>query len=466
MSLALVKLGNPVVLGHMVAAPGDLQEWLSFAWPPHYGYVLLGVVVLGAGSFWRPLSLQPWWLLALAVLWLAWQEIATRNSSEGYRNPPVMWHYVSLVACLGCGTILARMKPSAVRWFWLALSAGFLWVLFEGFRQHYGGLEATRNFVYQQPDWESYPPEFLKRLARDRVFSTLFYANALAGVVVMLLPPLAWVCWHAWPERLRLARSVSTGLLVYAGLACLLWSGSKAGWLIAVSVVTVAALHLPGSPFARRDELSQSMNDQPGRSRSPSPQGERRGDSSVPVSTSNRRGSGRLRVALILAGIVVALVGFAVRFQDYFRRGAPSVVARFDYWAVAGSIVIEHPMLGTGPGSFEELYSQRRKPDAEMTRLVHNDYLQQASDSGIPGALLFAGLVWGALASGYRSRRSGGLPWMVWLGLLGWALQEAVEFGLFIPAVSWPAMVLLGWLAAETYSDRQRSGASLASDHP
>jgi hypothetical protein len=37
----------------------------------------------------------------------------------------------------------------------------------------------------------------------------------------------------------------------------------------------------------------------------------------------------------------------------------------------------------------------------------------------------------------------------VWLGLLGWALQSLVEFGLYIPAIAWPAFGLLGWLVAQ-----------------
>jgi hypothetical protein len=34
----------------------------------------------------------------------------------------------------------------------------------------------------------------------------------------------------------------------------------------------------------------------------------------------------------------------------------------------------------------------------------------------------------------------------VWLGVLGWSLQGLVEFGLYIPALAWPAFAFLGWL--------------------
>jgi hypothetical protein len=38
----------------------------------------------------------------------------------------------------------------------------------------------------------------------------------------------------------------------------------------------------------------------------------------------------------------------------------------------------------------------------------------------------------------------------VWLGLVGWALQSFIEFGLYIPAVAWVAFGLLGWLLGQT----------------
>ena len=34
----------------------------------------------------------------------------------------------------------------------------------------------------------------------------------------------------------------------------------------------------------------------------------------------------------------------------------------------------------------------------------------------------------------------------IWVGLLGWALQSAVEFGLYVPAVGWAAFWLFGYL--------------------
>jgi O-antigen ligase len=84
-----------------------------------------------------------------------------------------------------------------------------------------------------------------------------------------------------------------------------------------------------------------------------------------------------------------------------------------------------------------------------MARLVHNDYLEQASDSGVVGFLSHAVFVLGTLAILCRREwpMRDRLRFGVWLGLFGWALQALVEFPLYIPALAWPAFVMLGWLA-------------------
>lgn len=46
----------------------------------------------------------------------------------------------------------------------------------------------------------------------------------------------------------------------------------------------------------------------------------------------------------------------------------------------------------------------------------------------------------------------GAQDWLVfgvWLGVLGWSLQGFAEFGLYIPALAWPAFAFLGWLLAK-----------------
>jgi O-antigen ligase len=418
LGLALVKLGNPVVLNHLVHRPSNLSEWVFEAWPPVYGYpLLLLVLALSWPVIRRPTVECPRYLVWLPVLWLGWQILAWWASVDRSFSGPVVVHYASVVGCYFAG-LLALSRVRDLRGFWIGLLVGFTWVMLSGFDQRYGGLAASRRAIYEQADWQSFPPEYLARVASDRVFATLFYANTLAGVVLLLLPALVVAGWGLWPERLRLYRSVFAGLLVYAGISCLFWSGSKAGWLIAGVVGFVALLHLP----LRKD------------------------------------------LRLLAAGLAMLLVlaGFGLRFGDYLERGATSAVARIDYWRVAVRIVAHKPITGSGPGTFGHLYRELKPPEAEMSRVVHNDYLQQASDAGLPAGVLFTAWLTGALLVSYRRSLDHPVSWAVWLGVLAWSLQGMVEFGLLIPAVSWVGMVFLGWLVGVEHRDRQRSGASLA----
>jgi putative inorganic carbon (HCO3(-)) transporter len=149
--------------------------------------------------------------------------------------------------------------------------------------------------------------------------------------------------------------------------------------------------------------------------------------------------------AVILA---VGLAGFWFKYQDYFEKGATSTSARLDYWRAAWQTFLANPVLGTGPGTFMVSYKQIKAPESEMARLAHNDFLQQASDSGLPGFLAYAGFVWLSLVLLWR-RRSLASSFMfrgIWLGLAGLAAQSLVEFGLYVPALAWPFFLLLGWL--------------------
>jgi O-antigen ligase len=149
----------------------------------------------------------------------------------------------------------------------------------------------------------------------------------------------------------------------------------------------------------------------------------------------------------------VAAVGmglFAVRFHSYFASGATSVGARFDYWRAAVQVIREHPVVGSGPGTFQRPYSRLKNPEAEMARLVHNDYLEQFSDSGMVGGVAYA--AWIAtllLVLGRRVWRARDpVLFAIFAGLLGWFVQGVSEFGLYVPALAWTAFCLAGWLLA------------------
>ena len=253
------------------------------------------------------------------------------------------------------------------------------------------------------------PPDYLKRMSSDRIFSTLLYPNVLAGALLLLLPPALAALWQLRGVLTPAARWFLIGLVGTAGLACLYWSGSKGGWLLMLLLGLVALLRLPFSQ--------------------------------------------RLKVVLVTGVVVTGLAGFFVRHASFFRKGATSVSARFDYWQAAVHTAKDKPLLGTGPGAFGIAYEQIKRPESEMAWLVHNDYLEQACDSGLVGALAYVVFIAGALALTFprpgrapTTQTEDWLTFAVWLGVLGWSLQGFIEFGLYIPALAWPAFTFLGWL--------------------
>ena len=413
LAIALLKLGNPITMESRVVRPVDAVEFLLNSWPAVWGYgVLLAVAVCGLVVVRRRPDL-PRILVWLPAVWWLWQLLATLQSTDAGASSAILMHFALCLLCFYLGLFgLGRQAHPGE--FWLPVLAGFLLVLGSGFLQHFGGLEATRKYFFEQiyPLATDVPPELIKRMSSTRIFATLFYPNTLAGVILLWLPILLAVI-GSWQRQFTAgARGLLMALVAAPALACLFWSGSKGGWLLMLVTGFGAILALP---FSRR-----------------------------------------AKQGMVGAVLVLGLTGFFVKYAGFFHKGATSVVARFEYWAAAARITAAHPLLGTGPGTFGAEYKLIKPPGAEMAMITHNDYFQQACDSGLPGLLLFTAFVVACLVFTWRHSgvRGDWLRRSVWLGLLAWALQATVEFPLYIPAMAWPAFVLCGWLIAQAPPDR------------
>ena len=403
LGISLLKFGNPIVLNDAVAAPQNRIEFIIQPWPVEWGYVLLaGLVGLGLrlGKF---QTAAPTWIVALPVVWFGWQLLSGAQSIRPDLTRATLLHFGACLACFYLG-MFALAKVERLRLFWFFLGGCLAVVLVQGWQQHFGGLEETRKYILEQMADKPMSPEFLKKIQSNRIFSTLVYPNALAGVLLLLLPAVVGAAWFGGRELPPPVRVGLPAALLVGGLGCLYWTGSKGGWLIAVVMLLVAL----------------------GRTRVPR----------------------RMKLGVAVAVTVLGLLGFGLRFQGYFAKGATSVGARFDYWRAAAKTFVANPVLGTGPGTFLAAYQKIKPPEAEMARLTHNDYLQQASDSGVVGALAFAAFFFGSIYLLYRNSqvRNSTFVFLVWLGLAGWCLQSFIEFGLYVPAIAWPGFALLGWL--------------------
>lgn len=404
-----------------VDAPTNIYEFLfGSPWPLRWAYVLMAALALLSIGSWKWRVPLPLGVLLLPLAWFVWQCLASAHSVDPALTRATLPHLAGCVLCFYIG-VLALWRSPGIRFFWPGVLAGFLLMVFAAWEQHFGGLDETRKYfwTYVYPGMDMYPTDYIRKITSNRVFGTLFYPNTLAAAIILLLPPISAKVWQ-WTGNGRFTTSARAFILiVWAAitLACMFWSGSKGGWLVLMTAGLIGFFRWPGI-------------------------------------------APKFRVLAAAALIVAGLGGFFWTYASFFKRGAPSVGARFDYWTAAVKNASLKPIYGSGPGTFAVPYAQLKTQQSEMSRLVHNDYLQQASDSGIPGFLFYAAFITAALFQTWKSTSlvHASRPWdspklvpfAVWLGLTGWFLHSFIEFNLYVPALAWTAFLLLGWLLGTT----------------
>ncbi len=411
LAVAFLKLGTPSVMEDRISAPKSLGEIIFSSWPALVGQLATGgavvlgwLALLGDGALGER-GRAPRWILLAPAIWLAWQFVASLDTVSGRLTVPTLLHFTVTTIWFYLGVlVLGRVRR--LGGFRLVVLAGFSLMVLVGLEQHFWGLEDTRKFFYARPELiAAAPPDFQAKLASDRIWGTLFYPNAFAGGILLLLPVSLAFLWKLTAGRFEpSARWVLVGLVVIPALSCLYWTGSKTGLLLALGqgVAFLAFLPIPR----------------------------------------------KVKVNAGVAILAVGLAGFFWLFADYFKGGARSLGARADYWRAAATTFSRNPLNGSGPGTFMVPYQQLKSEDSEMARLAHNDYLQQASDSGFIGFAAFMAFIWGSvILLGRKGVRSGDWEFrLIWLGLTGWALQIGMEFSLYIPGLAWPAFLLFGLL--------------------
>jgi len=109
--------------------------------------------------------------------------------------------------------------------------------------------------------------------------------------------------------------------------------------------------------------------------------------------------------------------------------------ARILIWQSTIKIALDYPLTGTGWGTFESYYPAYRSPLENTTSgvVAHNDYVQLASEGGIPALLLQLGIFLGLFLQLRKSlkRASEGAGFestALLLGVLAVFIQAAVNF--------------------------------------
>jgi O-antigen ligase len=173
------------------------------------------------------------------------------------------------------------------------------------------------------------------------------------------------------------------------------------------------------------------------------------------------------RAGMWIAGLVMACVATLVlwigagsafeRFGDIGNEFGSAEESRLSIWRGTGRLIGGHPLLGSGLGTFPVAFTAVQNTFlGKFVNHAHNDYMEIASDVGIPAAIFLFGSIVMLL------RRVAKTVWFadgrfekaVALGCLGSIvailLHSLTDFNLYIPGNALVFSVILGLAAATT----------------
>lgn len=167
--------------------------------------------------------------------------------------------------------------------------------------------------------------------------------------------------------------------------------------------------------------------------------------------------------ALVLVAAIVAFWFLHARGAEFdHSAGQDPLTLRAGNWGAAVRMIVDHPILGTGPGSFGTVYPRYMRQGMNETRYVHNSYLQAAAGWG-PWIILPLGFL--AIAFGRSSRRAWREPGprlaVVAAGFT-FLLHNLVDFTAYLPGVAIPSALLVGLSLGDSPDDGGERAAPAA----
>jgi O-antigen ligase/tetratricopeptide (TPR) repeat protein len=344
--------------------------------------------------------------------------------------------YVSVVATLRLldGALLAwlvaQVTPrTRLQVLWLAMAGVGAVVAMMGVREY---LESVL--------WQHDP--------QHKIFATFFNNNCLAAWLLLVLPLAVGLIWTlddrhpvvaglaarevAYPAvKLRMLALLVVGLL----LAALFLTQSKGGFL---GFVGAAVAFIVGLKWAGR------------------------------LTFNLRFILGGLLVLVLLGGLV-ARSPLGHRFAKMLAGEKHSTIHRLLTWQGTGRMFLAHPLLGTGPGTFEYAYPQYAA--GSFTAQAHNTFLQTAAEMGVGALGAFLWLLFAVGRECVRAARTQEDPLRALAGtaglaaLTGLVLHNLVDYGWSVPAVRLTWLALAGLVVA-TRSEMERPAASRGGHFP
>lgn len=264
------------------------------------------------------------------------------------------------------------------------------------------------------------------------LMGTFHYPNGLAGFLLLTSYPALALFLHAEGRK-----AWFLGLACSVLLSALLLTRSRGGWLVFLLTLLFWAFQ-ERALLARRCLRVASV--------------------------------GLLVLALAWAGARGGLSTFPRHAATVVSGTAasaedPSFSYRRHIWAWTLKIFLDHPLLGTGPGTFPLMLGRYQEIPYITGHYAHNAYLQIASEMGLFGLLLLLALLGWLFWKGWKITR--GLPSRgverslatgFLVALLASALHAGIDFDWSYPAIALGVVLEAALLLS--YNSRQPEASS------
>lgn len=176
----------------------------------------------------------------------------------------------------------------------------------------------------------------------------------------------------------------------------------------------------------------------------------------------------RLGIVLACGALLALLVSGEILVQRL--QGGEGIHERLALYGATAEAVADAPVMGTGPGTFADLFMAYRPESIGVTRLrlwydhAHNTYLEVALESGLPTLavlLLMAAHALRVYARGARARRHNDLLPAIGIGATALVAFHALfDFSLEIPAVAVTYLAIAGIAYAQSFGHAERTASS------
>ena len=237
----------------------------------------------------------------------------------------------------------------------------------------------------------------------DWVSATYGNHNHLAGYLEMAIPVILGLFLLGY----RTGKVFILSYLTLLTLAALILSLSRGGWIGLLLGLTFMAIVLLTNRYFTRKKLIAAL------------------------------AGGFLAAAFV----VLASTPVVERIRTVMEKEEDSSFhSRMMVWGGVIEMIGDYPLLGTGPGTFETIFTQYQPPGLRCRfTMAHNDYLHFISEAGLP---LIAVIIWMIIAlyrKGFKkmqnpSRLVRGITVGAMTGITAILIHSISDFNLHIPA--------------------------------